>query len=261
MPQKNQDKKQKIADFLTDKDLATFNEFNELTEILKALVEATDKDPKDFTEEINELRSKIEELQSKPLAELFSNIEFLKGKEGDKGEQGGVGEQGKQGEKGKSIKGEKGDSVKGEQGDIGETGEQGEKGENGSPDMAEDIRNKLELLKDDERLDAKAIKGLDEIIGDVKTLKGRPVYVGGAGGRGGVKVYDLSSELDGSTTTFSLPAFYMVIDVKLSSYPVLQETTDYTIDPTLMKITFTSEIQASTDLASGQYLRVLYTET
>jgi len=46
------------------------------------------------------------------------------------------------------MPGDKGDSV------------QGEPGENGSPDTAEDIRNKLELLNGEDRLDAKYIKGI-----------------------------------------------------------------------------------------------------
>jgi len=40
----------------------------------------------------------------------------------------------------------------------------------GSPDMAEDIRNKLELLSGDERLDIKAVKGVEEKIDEVRKI-------------------------------------------------------------------------------------------
>lgn len=40
----------------------------------------------------------------------------------------------------------------------------GEPGKNGSPDTAEQVKEKLESLKDEDRLDASAIKGLDELI-------------------------------------------------------------------------------------------------
>lgn len=46
-------------------------------------------------------------------------------------------------------------------------------------DMAEDIRNKLELLSGDERLDKSAIKGLDETIDD--KIKAIPEAKGGGG--------------------------------------------------------------------------------
>src|SRR3990167_9184128 len=42
----------------------------------------------------------------------------------------------------------------------------------GSPDMAEDIRNKLELLFGDERLEIKAIKNLEEELEKIRQMKG-----------------------------------------------------------------------------------------
>lgn len=77
------------------------------------------------------------------------------------------GARGPQGEPGKSIigpqgpRGDKGETVIGP---IGPPGEAGPLGPAGSPDTAEDIRNKLELLDGEERLDAKYIKGLAEIV-------------------------------------------------------------------------------------------------
>lgn len=48
-------------------------------------------------------------------------------------------------------------------------GNAGAPGDNGSPDLAEDIRNKLELLDGDERLSSSAVRGLDEAIQELKT--------------------------------------------------------------------------------------------
>lgn len=144
-------------------------------------------------------------------------------------------------------------------GPQGEKGEKGDPGKDGSPDMAEDIRNKLELLEGDERLDASAIKGLDELV-----KQAVPKQNGGTNfviSRGAVKIYDLSDQLDGSTTTFPLPAFWRVLTVDLSSTPnALRPTTDFTTDGAAMTITFTSQIDPATSLAAGQTCIITYAE-
>jgi len=48
-------------------------------------------------------------------------------------------------------------------GSDGDDGKDGEAGKDGSPDLAEDIRNKLELLQGDERLDVSAIRGISKL--------------------------------------------------------------------------------------------------
>ena len=58
---------------------------------------------------------------------------------------------------------------------------------------------------------------------------------------------------------FSLPAFWRVISVEGSSFPFsYRPTTDYTVSGS--KITFTSEIDETVSLATGQTLIVLYAE-
>lgn len=99
-----------------------------------------------------------------------------------------------------TLKGDKGDSVqgppgkdstvpgpKGDKGERGEPGEsvQGEAGKDGSPDSAEQVRDKLETLKENERLDKSAIKGLEGIEENIKQLQIRPT------GRGGGKGFTL----------------------------------------------------------------------
>lgn len=87
---------------------------------------------------------------------------------------------GRDGKNGKDGK----DGAAGPKGDTGEPGEKGESvagpaGKDGSPDMAEDVRNKLELLEGDERLKLEAIRGLELLIEDIKQLKARPQGKGG----------------------------------------------------------------------------------
>jgi len=61
--------------------------------------------------------------------------------------------------------------IKLRKGEDGKKGDKGDKGDNGSPDEPKDIKKKLESLKGDDRLDAKAIKNLPnatrEIIREV----------------------------------------------------------------------------------------------
>lgn len=149
------------------------------------------------------------------------------------------------------------DGERGEKGDKGEKGNKGERGNDGSPDSPAQIRDKLEKLKGEDRLDASAIKGLEDRL---SKLERRGVYVGGGNTGGGnvVRAYDLSASLDGNTRTFALPAFWRIISVHLSSFPnILRPTTDYTSDGNNMTLTLTSEIPDAS-LASGQTLIVIY---
>lgn len=127
--------------------------------------------------------------------------------------------------------------------------------------IAEEINSLPKLLE------MEAIKGLLEELKRLEKLITNKVVGGYAGGfagagRGLVKAYDLSSKLDGVTTTFSLPAFWRVISITSSSTPtVFRLDTDYTVDPTLMQITFTNQITPSATLVAGQTLIVVYAET
>lgn len=126
----------------------------------------------------------------------------------------------------------------------------------------QEIRDKLELLQGEERLDVSAIRGLEEKIEKVRgENKTTLVPIGGPSAGKIVKYHDLSASLNGSTTTFALPAFYRVVSVHSSSFPfILRPTTDYTVDGSTMQITFTSEIDPATTLASGQSLIIVYAE-
>lgn len=125
------------------------------------------------------------------------------------------------------------------------------------PETPESIVEKLESIEEEEdKLSIDAIKNLWE---ELKKLQNRG---GGTGGgtvaaRELVKTYDLSPHLDGVTKVFAIPGNWTVISVSGTSFPyTYRRLVDYTFTP--QQITFTSEIEASTSLATGQTLEVIY---
>mgnify|MGYP001582261773 FL=1 len=189
------------------------------------------------------------------IGQLVSNSDY-KGERGDKGDIGKQGVQGPRGDKGEpglpGTPGKDGQSIQ---------GLPGLNGADGSPDTPEIIKLKLESLEDEDKLKIDAIKDLQEELDKLKKQVNQKVYVGGGAAEGGriVRVEDISSSLNGSTKTFSLPAFWRVISVHSSSFPnAFRPTTDYTVDGSLMQITFTSEIDATSVLSTGQTVIVLY---
>lgn len=129
------------------------------------------------------------------------------------------------------------------------------------PETPESVRDKLESIEVEEnKLAISAIRDLEEELKklrkQISEISSRPV--GGIASRDIVKNYDISSQLNGVTKTFQTPAMFRVITVMLSSTPsALRENVDYTWTDTTL--TFTSEIEASTSLASGQSAIILYT--
>jgi len=115
---------------------------------------------------------------------------------------------------------------------------------------SEQIRDKLEKLKGEERLNVSAIDGLEEKFEEVKKTKS----VGGGGiiGKNMFKNIDISDKLDGSTKTFNIQSVWNILSVDLSSFPygALRKGTDYTHNSN--SITFTDEIDVGTQLNSGQ---------
>lgn len=117
----------------------------------------------------------------------------------------------------------------------------------------EAIRDKLESLEGEERLNVSAIEGFEDLLNRVETIEKKPVTImnGGVIGRDFIKDIDLSAQLDGSTKTFNIPATWNVISVHLSSFPhALRKTVDFTYTDTT--ITFTNQIDETTALAAGQ---------
>ena len=131
-------------------------------------------------------------------------------------------------------------------------------------DTPEMIVSKLESLEEGERLKIEAIEDLreelDKLKKEVKT-KGGVVYAGG-GLRRKTTSYDLSSKLNGVLKTFSLPAFWDIVSVHTGgSIPTtFRPITDFTSDADAMTITFTSEIDAASTLATNQTIIVVFNE-
>ena len=135
-------------------------------------------------------------------------------------------------------------------------------GADGGSDTPEVIVSKLESLEDDERLDVKAIKGIEELVKRLeKKIDSKAVFYGGGGERKHSKQYDLSPYLTGVLKTFSLPAFWEVTGVVCSSFPnALRPIIDYTTNGGASTITFTSQIDETTTLQSGQTVLIFYNE-
>ena len=127
------------------------------------------------------------------------------------------------------------------------------------PQLGEKVLDAVQNLEEDQRWEIKDVNELRKELEELRNLGSRTVG-GGGGGVGSTQVhyYDISSQLNGVLKTFTMPAFLRILDIKLSSAPVLQPTTDWTSDSGLSTITFTSTIEASTLLISGQTLLILY---
>lgn len=134
----------------------------------------------------------------------------------------------------------------------------GENGKNGSPDSAEEIRNKLESLEGENRLDKSVIKGLEE---DIKSLKENinnisPRRGVGAGGpnANAVQFADLTSQCNGSTKTFSVPRHRVALLLVGTQFPLIyRNITDFTTAN--VTLTLTAEVKAPT---TGQSLIFLF---
>ena len=159
---------------------------------------------------MSEMRSEMKEMMMEmkhEMPNLNSAFEMVKGKDGMNGEHGKdsevPGPQGDKGDKGDPGKdGKNGvDGLNGLDGKDGRDGVDGKDGKDGSPDTAEQVRNKLETLKDDERLDKDAIKGLKELLEEITRVASTKV-VGGGGRR--LQPVKFSFVGDGSTTSFAL---------------------------------------------------------
>lgn len=133
---------------------------------------------------------------------------------------------------------------------------------NNLPQYGEQYRDGLELLPDEEKLSIEAIKDLRKELDELKKGLKASAQVNGSGvilQRGALMGYDLTDLLDGLTTTFQLPTFWKILEIKSTSTPIIfRPGVDYTVDGSLMTITFTSQINAATTLAAGQTLLVLY---
>lgn len=133
-----------------------------------------------------------------------------------------------------------------------------EKIEKDIPKLGEPIRDALELLKGDDRLDESAIRNLKEKLEKIERVaNSKKVIGGGSLSANMVQYVDLSSQLNGSTKTFYLEGDHQGIVAALgSSAPyVFRPTVDYTESGP--NIVFDAAVDATISLAAGQSLIVL----
>lgn len=154
-------------------------------------------------------------------------IQGSPGAQGPRGDKGDKGDRGPQGERGPA----------GPRGSQGPQGEQGPRGEKGDPGEITDFaaygaatRDGLELLQGDARLDKSAVKGIDELEGQLKEIASRP-----SGGHGMRKVpivkrVALTSQVNGSARTFTLPKdTVQVLGLWSTEFPLTFDDADWTL--------------------------------
>jgi len=141
-------------------------------------------------------------------------------------------------------------------------GQPGQDGKDADPTLIiEKIESDLPKSKVIRKI-KKILKKIQKELDELKKKKLEVIYTGGGSSGGGriVKSYDLSESLNGSVRTFSLPAFWRIVSVHLSSFPnILRPTIDYTFDASASTITFTSEVPDNS-LAAGQTAIIVYSE-
>lgn len=137
-------------------------------------------------------------------------------------------------------------------------GPKGKDGKNGSPDTGNQIVDKINGIdKKGPKIKTEHIEGFETVDSRLKTSEANmnSFFLKFAGDT--VRLYDLSGDLDSITKTFTIPTNSSVIMVTGSSSPwFFRPTVDYT--RTSNSITFTSEIDAATTLASGQSIGIIY---
>lgn len=140
-------------------------------------------------------------------------------------------------------RGPKGD--KGDKGDVG-IALDGSDGRDGSPDLPIDIKNKLEKLKGEKRLDKSAIKGLEELFNDFKrAINNLTTKKGGGGGGMGQpqhETFAISAGTISVTTSFNIAAGGNAIFKAAYEGAELHKDTHFTVSGKV--ITFDSDVQA-----------------
>lgn len=124
------------------------------------------------------------------------------------------------------------------------------------PKLGEQIRDSLELLEGDNRLDASAIKGLKEQFDKFENAMNTRLMSVGMN-RNNIQYYDLTDQCDGSKKSFNIPGNYKVLEVKSTQFPVVYRPL---IDWNVLGTTLTlgSGVGAP---QSGQTFYIIYIES
>lgn len=249
----DQEKKRlgKMATFGKEPQVGILGELSDINDTLKVIADKEATEMPEIPEFPTEITVKI------------PGVATLVGPKGDTGDKGDPGKDGKNGNDGMDGKSGKDGLTPDMDTIIFETTKKVEEKltplipeiediEKDLPKLGEGIRDSLELLQGDARLDVSAIKDLKEQFDTVTALANKPqTSMASIAGRDIFKTIDISAQLDGSTKTFQLSAVWVILSVSLSSFPyILRNGIDYTNDMT--SITFSSQIDAPSSLAAGQ---------
>ncbi len=175
--------------------------------VLKIEKQIVEKNNTSIKENVNELTSTV----TKKLSEVKNGVDGKEGPKGSMGEDGPIGPVGIN----------------------GTDGAKGIDGKNGSPDTREEVRNKLESIKDeDEKLTLNAIKGLKE---EIESLKKQIKTTGRGRAMGRAKVQytkrvRLTDQINGETKTFSLPKdTVQILGIESSQFPFTSDDVDFNL--------------------------------
>jgi len=119
-------------------------------------------------------------------------------------------------------------------------------------DNAGQLRDKLETLKEDDRLDKSAIRGLEEAL--KKSGGDNRIFSIGGAARNAVEFSDLSAQLNGVLKTFSVPKRRFIALFGTQAPVIYRPETDYTGSGT-GTLTLTAEVTAP---STGQSLILLH---
>ncbi len=217
-------------------------------QLISLMNEGVTKD--EFTRSFANLTNLVIRVQKELMQRIDNETATVKrlpvGPKGDKGDKGEIGLTGKQGSQG----------IRGVQGPLGKNGLNGK---DGSPDTPRQVKDKLLTIG----LSVNDIQGLRNVLDehDQRIGKGRIADQTAIGVlRHQLTYYDLSSFLDGTTTTFNLPSFQKIVQITLSSYPtILRPGVDFTFSNSPSQVTFIGVIAANkaTILSAGETVVLL----
>ncbi len=194
-------------------------------------VEEKEQSIEDF---IKETKTEVEGFKKSLVDEIGTELANIKKDPGEKGEKGDSiqGPQGEPGAPGKPGKDSTVPGPKGEQGELGPAGKDADEAtivqkiEEDLPKLGSAVRDSLELLEGDDRLDKKAIKGLDEEFASIRNLP-RGGGVSALGVRQAFK-YIFHTEqpsglIDGSNTVYTVQnSIFAVISFSINGETVAQ---------------------------------------
>ena len=204
-------------------DLVLLEEVESIEEKLDTHIEEMREEITSLETEIKETKEELKQEIKESIPDLNKVLESIKGKDGKDGMDSTIlGPQGERGEKGDTIIGPAGrDGKDGMDGLNGHNGKDGVDGKDGQstdetkilstleqrlPELGERVRDGLALLQGDNRLDVKAIKGLEEEIKKLRdSLSNIPRGKMGMRKVPIIKRHNLTSQTDGVTKAFTLP--------------------------------------------------------